>query len=209
MTSPRALTGINSANANITRDIITIICSGRDRRQILLTGGRTKTTSYAYDADGNRAEHYIPDGGYAFGYTYTNGTGKTVNNWASYDYDPRGNLLTRTLISNSKPAITSTTRDRVTWIHAHLNHTRRISYGYQPNSDNRKYKTNMDRLGEVFAYDLADQVTAVQHISNPDTTPVPGQNIYYDSMETGLDTSSGDQQAMHVNGTARRINTTT
>jgi RHS repeat-associated protein len=205
------LTGINNANANITRGYYYDNLLRSETEQILLTGGRTKTTSYAYDADGNRASITYPDGGYAFGYTYTNRNQlKTVNNWASYDYDPRGNLLTRTLVGNGKHSdYIYDARDRVTWITHTLNVTRGFNYGYQPNSDNRKYaKRTWTGLGEVFAYDLADQVTAVQHnIANPNTTPVPGQNIYYDSNGNRTWYAPPEiNKHYDVNGTASNLN---
>src|SRR6516164_4181807 len=109
---------------------------------------------------------------------------QAVNNWATYVYDARGNPVTRTLVGNGKHSdYTYDARDRVTSATHTLNVTRGFNYGYDANSDNRKYaKRTWTGLGEVFAYDLADQVTAVQHnIANPDTTPVPGQNIIYDS----------------------------
>src|SRR4029077_7776199 len=83
------LININNANANITRGYYYDNLLRTETEQILLTGGRSKTTSYAYDADGNRAGTTYPDVA-SFAYTYTGRNQlKTVNNWASYDYDAR------------------------------------------------------------------------------------------------------------------------
>jgi YD repeat-containing protein len=134
------LININNANANITRAYYNDNLLRSETEQILLVGGRSKTTSYTYDADGNRASTTYPDL-YAFGYTYTGRNQlQAVNNWATYVYDARGNLLTRTLIGNGKHSdYIYDARDRVTWATHTLNVTRGFNYGYQPNSDNRKY----------------------------------------------------------------------
>ena len=204
------LININNANANITRAYYNDNLLRSETEQILLLGGRSKTTSYTYDADGNRASTTYPDV-YAFGYTYTGRNQlQAVNNWATYVYDARGNPVTRTLVGNGKHSdYIYDARDRVTSATHTLNVTRGFNYGYHANSDNRKYaKRTWTGLGEVFAYDLADQVTAVQHnIANPDTTPVPGQNIIYDSNGNRIwYTSTGVNKHYDVNGTASNLN---
>jgi RHS repeat-associated protein len=175
------LTSINNANANITRAYFNDNLLRSETESI--TGANSKTVTYSYDADGNRASTQYPDN-YTFNYTYTGRNQlKSVTNYATYDYDARGNLTTRTLLPNQ---IQSTylydSLDRVTSIQHLLNGTTRtLNYGYYPNSNNRKWTKHEDGYGDVFGYDLADQVTAVLlDVQNPDTTSVGDQSIFYD-----------------------------
>lgn len=148
-----------------------------------ITGASSKTVTYSYDADGNRASTVYPDN-YTFNYTYTgrhqlNG----VTNYATYIYDTRGNLSTRTLLPNyGQSTYVYDNLDRVTSIQHALNGTTRtLNYGYYPNSNDRKWTKHEDGYGDVFGYDLADQATAVLlDVQNPDTTSVGDQSIFYD-----------------------------
>ena len=148
-----------------------------------ITGASSKTVTYSYDADGNRASTVYPDN-YTFNYTYTgrnqlNG----VTNCATYIYDTRGNLSTRTLLPNyGQSTYVYDNLDRVTSIQHALNGTTRtLNYGYYPNSNDRKWTKHEDGYGDVFGYDLADQATAVLlDVQNPDTTSVGDQSIFYD-----------------------------
>jgi len=57
---------------------------------------------------GNRASTQYPDT-YTFNYTYTGRNQlKSVTNYATYDYDTRGNLTTRTLLANGRQSTTLT-----------------------------------------------------------------------------------------------------
>jgi RHS repeat-associated protein len=175
------LTSINNANANITRAYFNDNLLQSETESII--GASSKTVTYSYDADGNRASTVYPDT-YTFNYTYTGRNQlKSVTNYATYDYNARGNLTTRTLLPNQ---IQSTylydNLDRVTSIQHLLNGTTRtLNYGYYPNCNNRKWTKHEDGYGDVFGYDLADQVTAVLlDVQNPDTTSVGDQSIFYD-----------------------------
>jgi RHS repeat-associated protein len=175
------LTSINNANANITRTYFNDNLLRSETESI--TGANSKTVTYSYDADGNRASTVYPDT-YTFNYTYTGRNQlKSVTNYATYDYDARGNLTTRTLLpSHIQSTYLYDNLDRVTSIQHLLNDTTRtLNYGYYPNSNNRKWTKHEDGYGDVFGYDLADQVTAVLlDVQNPDTTSVGDQSIFYD-----------------------------
>jgi RHS repeat-associated protein len=175
------LTSINNANANISRAYFNDNLLRSETESI--TGGSSKTVTYFYDADGNRTTTQYPDT-YTFNYTYTGRNQlKSVTNYATYDYDARGNLTTRTLVANGRQSTYGyDSLDRVTSIQHLLNGTTRtLNYGYYPNSNNRKWTKHEDGYGDAFGYDLADQVTAVLlDVQNPDTTSVGDQSIFYD-----------------------------
>src|SRR5262249_37444773 len=117
---------INNVNANITRAFWNDNLLRSETEQILLTGGRSKAVAYTYDDDGNRASTTYPDP-YVFSYTYTGRNQlKTVNGWATYDYDERGNLTTRTIVPNGTySGYTYNLYDQVTWMNHYLNGTTR------------------------------------------------------------------------------------
>ena len=189
----------SNANANVTRAYYDDNLLQYETEQILVSGGRSKTVTYTYDADGNRASTQYPAGLFPdapFNYTYTNRNQlKSVVGWASYVYNARGNLTTRTLNANNT---TSTympdTHDRVTQIVHTLssNNSRTINYGYwdENNSNDLKWTKRTiissppspeNNKGDVFVYDLADQATGVVlDVLNPNTTPAPTPNIRYD-----------------------------
>jgi RHS repeat-associated protein len=175
------LTSTNNANANITRAYFNdnLLLSETES----ITGASSKTVTYSYDADGNRASTVYPDT-YTFNYTYTGRNQlKSVTNFATYDYNPRGNLTTRTLLANGRQSTYAyDSLDRVTNIQHSLNGTTRtLNYGYATNSNNRKWTKREDGYGDVFGYDLNDQVSAVLlDVQHPDTTSVGDQTIFYD-----------------------------
>jgi YD repeat-containing protein len=179
------LTSVNNANANVTRAYFNDNLLRSETESII--GASSKTVTYSYDADGNRATTVYPDS-YTFNYTYTGRNQlESVTNYATYDYDARGNLTTRTLLPYQfRSTYLYDNLDRVTSIQHLLNGTTRtLDYGYYPNSNNRKWTKHVDGYedgyGDVFGYDLADQVTAVLlDVQNPDTLPVGDQSIFYD-----------------------------
>jgi len=178
------VTTINNANANITRAYYYDNLFRSETESI--TGGRSKTVSYSYDADGNRANVTYPaPESYAFGYTYTGRNQlKEVTGWATYVYDLNGNLTTRTLPTNGTHSdYAYDALDRVTWVtHALNGNTRRLTYGYHDNSNNRKWAQRDLANGDVFGYDLADQVTAAKlNIANPTTADPGAPTIVYDA----------------------------
>jgi YD repeat-containing protein len=73
--------------------------------------------------------------------------------------------------------------DRVTSVaHALNGTTRTFSYGYDTNSNNRKWTQRDGANGDVFSYDLADQVTGVQlDVANPGGVGSIPQTIVYDA----------------------------
>jgi RHS repeat-associated protein len=91
-------------------------------------------------------------------------------------YELYGNLTTRTPDNSTSSTYTYDALDRTTRItHAFTGgNTRTFDYGYWPLSNNRKWAKRDNNKGDVFGYDLNDEVTATQlDILNPDTT-APG-----------------------------------
>ena len=179
------VTSINNASANITRQYYNDNLLYKETEQILLSGGRSKTVTYTYDADGNRGNIQYPDGGYNFNYTYTGRNQlKTVGPWATYTYDTRGNLTRRDLNNSTYSDYpTYDTYDRLGRMvhHFHNNTSRSFDYGYDSMSNNRTWTKREDDSGDVFGYDLNDQVTACWlDILSPDHTDVGDQTIFYD-----------------------------
>ena len=186
------LTSINNANATISRGYFYDNLLRTETETI--TGGRAKTVSYTYDADGNRASTQYPaPENYIFDYTYTGRNQlKKVNRWATYDYDTRGNLITRTLDANSTYSdYLYDVHDRVTRIRNFLSGTTRtVNYGYDDLSNDRLWAKRLSSpttpessKGEVFRYDLADQTTIAQlDVLNPDQVHPPStpQTVVYD-----------------------------
>ncbi len=184
-------TNINNVNANITRAYYNDNLLYSDTESIL-SGGYSKTVTYTYDSDGNRSNTTYPTPeSWGFGYSY-NGRNQlgAVNGWATYNYDESGyigDLTSRVLIATQN---TSTylydPLDRVSWLtHTISPNSRGFNYGYQTNTNNVKYVERTGALGnagDVFNYDLADQVTGVDlNVSSPNTTPTPAPNITYDA----------------------------
>ena len=178
---------IDNANATIFRGYFYDNLLHTETESI--TGGRSKTVTYTYDADGNRATTTYPDGN-LFGYTYTNRNQlMSVTNFAGYWYDKNGNLIQRNPANATTSAYTYDALDRVTSIVHHLNGTTRtMNYGYYPASNNRKWTQRLisptsseNNKGDVFSYDVADQVTAVRlDIQNPTTANPGNPTITYD-----------------------------
>ena len=186
------LTDINNANAAIHR----LYWNDNLLRQETqgVSGLDSKTVSYTYDADGNRAAT-----GYSFGYTlsYTY-TGRnqlrTVNGWATYTYDENGYVgdLTSRALANGGQGGTRTqytydALDRVTWVTHSLNGTtRNFNYAYDALSNDRlwvrRLGTTLGDIGDVFQYDYADQVTGVLlNVQTPQNVgPIPW-TIGYDA----------------------------
>jgi RHS repeat-associated protein len=100
----------------------------------------------------------------------------------TYGYDADGNLITRAPANATSSSYTYDGLDRVTHISHGLNGTTRtFDYAYDSVS-NRKWTKRDGGNGDVFGYDLNDQVTATKlNITNPDTTPVGSQTIVYDA----------------------------
>jgi len=177
------LTNVTNANATIS--------SGYFNDNLLrtetetATGGVARTLNYTYDADGNRGTLGMP--GYSFAYGYT-GRNQLLNikqngtTLASFVYDLRGNITSRTLNNNTHTDYTPDARDRLTSITHALNGTSRsLNYGYYDDSNNRKWTQRDAGAGDVFGYDLNDQVLAeLLDVDRPDARPVGDQTIFYD-----------------------------
>lgn len=192
------LTSINNANATISRSYFgdNLLKSETETA----TGGVSRVVNYTYDADGNRATIGIP--GYTFNYDYTNRNQlkHIINNAnnssiATYVYDENGftgDLTTRSVINNTSTNYSYDVYDRVTSVRHNLTgSTRTINYGYDDahGSDNRLWVKRVisgqspeNNKGEVFSYDLADQVSAFQlNVLNPDQITQPlSQTMLYD-----------------------------
>jgi RHS repeat-associated protein len=182
------LISINNANATISRSYFNDNLLRTETETP--TGASAKTVTYSYDADGNRASIQYPDI-YSFSYTYTGRNQlKTVGTNVTYAYDLNGNLITRTPANNTSTSYAYDALDRVTWVQHFLNGTgRTFQYGYETDSNNRLWAKRLitpagspeANKGEVFDYDLNDQVIAMQlNILNPDATPAGSQTISYD-----------------------------
>lgn len=153
-----------------------------------------RTVTYSYNANGNRASIQYPNG-FRVNSTYTprNQLDSLINNAggatiASHIYDLNGNLTARNVTENStSSSYTYDGLDRSTNIsHAFAGgNTRTFDYGYYPLTNNRKWTRRDSNKGDVFGYDLNDEVTATQlDIVNPDTSsPVAasGIQITYDA----------------------------
>jgi len=176
------LTSINNVNANITRQYYNDNLLYKETEQI--TGGRSKTVTYTYDADGNRGSTQYPDGGYNFNYTYTGRNQlKTVGSWATYTYDEngyKGDLTTRTLNNGTHTNYAYDALDRVTWVTHSFG--RYFNYSYDNASGNRKWTKREDGYGDAFGYDLNDQVKAVfLDVQSPEGVNTDDQTIFYDA----------------------------
>lgn len=150
---------------------------------------KARTVTYTYNADGGRASIQYPNGAYSFNYNYTgrNQLKTLVNNSGggtviTYLYDPDGDLKTRTPDNSTASTYTYDALDRVTNLSHALNGTpRTFDYAYDSVS-NRKWTKRDGGNGDVFAYDLNDQVTTtLLNVANPNTTPPGSQTIYYDA----------------------------
>jgi RHS repeat-associated protein len=190
------LTGITNANAVISRTYFNDNLLKSETETA--TGGVARAVNYTYDADQNRASLGVP--GYTFNYDYTNRNQlqDIINNAnnatiASYVYDARGNVTSRTLNSNSTSSgYNYDVYDRVTSVDHYLaSGTRTIQYGYDDthHSNNRLWVKRVitaqspeNNKGEVFSYDLADQVSAFQlNVLNPNQVSQPLlQTMLYD-----------------------------
>jgi RHS repeat-associated protein len=186
------LTDINNANATISRIYWNDNLLRTETETPTGPGGIARSVSYTYNADGNPDTLQIP--GYTFSYTYTGRKQlKDIKNGATtlatYGYDETGyvgDLTSRVLANGTRTYYLYDPLDRVTWITHALNGTSRgFNYGYHDNSNNRKYVrrtgSTQGDVGDVFSYDLNDQVTAVKlDISNPTTADPGNQTIFYD-----------------------------
>ena len=208
------LTSIDNSNATISRTYFNDNLLKSETETA--TGGVSRAVSYTYDSDGNRASLGVP--GYTFNYDYTNRNQlqDIINNSnnatiASYVYDARGNVQSRTLNTNSTSSdYTYDAYDRVTLLHHVLTSgTRTIQYGYDNtnHSNNRLWTKRVinpqspeNNKGEVFSYDLADQVSAFQlDVLNPNQVPQPqSQTMVYDPNGNRQFTPNGQYAAANA-----------
>ena len=177
----------NTTIATVTRAYFNDNLLQSETEEIFLSGGTSKTASYTYDADGNRSMTTYPDN-YSFTYSYTGRNQLRdikfdLTSLASYGYNVNGDM---TSLSRNGPNTTSTYNydalDRVTHIGHSLNggDTRTFDYAYD-SVGNRKWSKYEDGYGDVFGYDLNDQVNAVLfEVAHPDTIPVGRQTMFYD-----------------------------
>jgi RHS repeat-associated protein len=182
---------IDNANAHVSRSYFNDDLLHTETQDLTPIGGVSRTITYGYDDDANRGTLQIP--GYTFDYTYTGRNQiKNIKNGATalatYNYDENnyaGDLTSRVLNNGTRTDYLYDPLDRVTWITHTLNGTSRgFNYGYQDNSNNQKYVMRtgaLGNLGDVFNYDLADQIVGVQlNVQTPQSTPTPTPNISYD-----------------------------
>ena len=182
------LTEADNVNATITRVYYNDNLLNWDSEPITGTVSWVAPVEYTYDANGNRASDFYPDGRDTRTYTYTGRNQlKTISEegtlLATYTYDVNGNLSSRTVNYNStSSSYDYDALDRVTHItHSLTGDTRTFDYGYD-NVGNRSWTKRDGGTGDVFGYDLSAQVTAVKlDVPNPDTTPAGSQTIIYDA----------------------------
>ena len=186
---------IDNANASISRTYYNDNLLHMETESLSAVGGLdNRHVTYTYDEDGNRASLGIP--GYIFDYLYTNRNQvRFINDHADghtqayYEYDSRGNVTLRNV--NTSPVSVSNysydVYDRPTWITHTLNGTTRsFNYGYNDDSNNRKFVRRLGSpvgdIGDVFRYDVADQVIGVQlNVPNPPNVQSISQTITYDT----------------------------
>jgi RHS repeat-associated protein len=177
------LTTINNVNANITRYYYNDNLFWGETEAI--TGGASKSVSYAYDGDGNRASTVYPDGtSFTYDYTGRNQLHDILSNYftvVTYGYDLNGDMTARNFRVGGGSTYSYDALDRVTNItHSFTGDTRTFDYGYD-SVGNRKWTKRDGGNGDVFNYDLAGQATGVKlNIAHPDTTPAPAATIVYD-----------------------------
>lgn len=180
-TASRLLT-INNANAAITR--VYFDDNLPHTEATTYADNTARTVSYTYNADGGCASLQYSSNAYSFSYNYTgrNQLKTVVNNSGggtimTYAYDLDGNLATRTPENSTSSTYYYDVLDRVT----HIDHafatgggdTRTFDYAYDSVS-NRKWTKRDGGHGDVFGYDLNDQVTATQlDVADPANT-APG-----------------------------------
>jgi RHS repeat-associated protein len=183
-------TSITNANATITHAYFNDNLLNTETTTYADSTARTVT--YTYNADAARATIQYPSAAYSFTYNYTwrNQLQTVVNNSGggtviTYWYDPDGNLTTRTPDNSTSSTYTYDALDRVTNIsHSFVSDPlgpRTFAYAYDSVS-NRKWTKREGGTGDIFGYDLNDQVTAtLLNVGNPDTTSVGSQTIKYDA----------------------------
>jgi RHS repeat-associated protein len=179
---------ITNANATITRayfnDNLLKLETARYADAI------DRTINYTYDTDGRRATFKYPNNAYTFNYSYTarsqlNTLVNNGNTVADYNYDVNGNLTGRILNNSTSSTYGYDALNRATSISHALTSgtpgTRTLTYDYD-SVGNRKWVKRDGGNGDVYGYDLTDQVIATQlNIANPDTTGVGPQTINYDA----------------------------
>ncbi len=206
------LTEIDNANATVSRTYWDD--NSLHSETETATGGVARTVGYGYDADGNRASLTIP--GYTFNYDYTNRNQlkDIINNAnnaniASFGYDARGCVWSRTLSNSTFSSYGYDSYDRVTSITHYMQPggaARTVQYGYDDaNHGNNQLwaqrtispASSENNKGEVFSYDLADQVGAFQlNVLNPNQVSQPqAQTMVYDPNGNRQFTPTGNYAA--------------
>jgi RHS repeat-associated protein len=181
------LTDINNPNATIHRAYWDDNLPKSETENTTSLGGTSKTVSYDYDTDGNRHSITYPGNAYSFSYDYTGRnqlwkikSGATA--LAMYGYNRNGDMtsLSRNP-ANTGSTYTYDALDLVKRVDHSLNGSHRtFDYDYD-SVGNRKWARRDGGNGDVFGYDVNDQVTAVVlGVPHPDSTPVGDQTIFYD-----------------------------
>jgi RHS repeat-associated protein len=177
----------NTTIATINRSYFDDNLLNSETEDLTAIGGTSKKITYNYDSDGNRSTLTYPGNSWAFTYGYTNrnqltsiasGNPATVG----YLYNLNGDM---TSVWRNAPTTTSSythdALDRVTHIeHTLFRDARTFDYDYD-SVGNRKWMKREDRSGDVYGYDLKDQVIGCWlDIMDPDIQAPPDQTIYYD-----------------------------
>ncbi len=125
----------------------------------------TKTVSYTYDADGNRASLTYPDGS-AVAYAYT-GRNQVASisaggppPLAGFTYDAAGNRLTKALENGTTASYTYDNAGRLTSLTHAKSGTTLAALGYGYNAINLR---TSGEAGDTYGYDAADQLATVSY----------------------------------------------
>ena len=147
-------------------------------------GPGAKTTAYAYDADGNRAQLTNPDGtAITYAYTTRNQLSSVSLSGppplATYTYDLAGNPTGKSLENGTTAAYVYDDASRPISLVHQGSGTTLASFAYAYNAvDNLTSVTREGGLGDVYTRDAAQQLTGAQYAAtDPAGTPSNPQSV--------------------------------
>lgn len=166
-----------------------------------IPGAAARTVSYSYTPDGIMETITYP-GGNAVRYNFT-GRNQVKSiladgiPLASYTYDLNGNRTNKSLNNATNTSYTYSDANRLLALdnkRAGMSFAR-FDYNYD-NVNRRSYVKRDNNKGDVYSYDLTDQVVGVQYeVSNPDGVPAGATRTVTYSFD-----SSGNRKIVNDNG---------